>query len=67
MNLGIELRTRQYRQNAQTFGPELLDQILEPTKNTKSSKVCPSSPRDNIAAAKAVYREFLYRMDGFER
>ena len=21
----------------------------------------------NIAAAKAVYREFLYRMDGFER
>ena len=30
MGLRIELRTRQYRQNAQNFGPELLDQVLGP-------------------------------------
>ena len=30
MDPRMELRTRQYRQNAQNFGPELLDQVVGP-------------------------------------
>ena len=32
MGLRIELRTRYCRQNAQNFGPELLDQVPGPKK-----------------------------------
>ena len=38
MGLIMELRTRQYRQNAQNFGPELLDQVLGPKIPKKDSK-----------------------------
>ena len=43
MGLRIELRTRYCRQNAQNFGPELLDQVLGP-KNQKK-KICPNPAR----------------------
>ena len=41
MGLGIELRTCHCRQNAQNFGPELLDQVPGP-KNQNKIKVCPN-------------------------
>ena len=38
MGLRIELRTRHCRQNAQNFGPELLDQVPGPKNQKKVSK-----------------------------
>ena len=37
MGLRIELRTRYCRQNAQNFGPELLDQVPGPKNKKKVS------------------------------
>ena len=41
----MELRTRQYRQNAQNFGPELLEHVLGPKSSNNKSKVCPNPDR----------------------
>ena len=45
MGLRMELRTRQYRQNAQNFGPELLKQLPGPKQLKKDSKVYPNPAR----------------------